>query len=125
MRERSNTQLLLETPDVQTVPPHPTFGCVRFRCVVARLKLTGDEDGSGTLPSSSCARISSREGMVRARMVVGSCHLALQEELGETARRPPDCQLTLLSTTLPALTVASGVVGMDVDVDALVVVFVF
>ena len=31
----------------------------------------------------------------------------------------------LLFTTLPALAVASGVVGMDMDVDALVVVFVF
>ena len=59
-------------------------------------------------------------------MVVGSHHLALgANELEGRARRPPDCQLALHFTTPPTFAVASGMAGVNVDVDAFVSMFLF
>ena len=87
------------------------------------LKLPEDDDGSEILPSLSWPRMSSREGMRRTRMVVGSHHLALGANELRGRARPPDCQLALLFTTLPTFAVASGMTDMDVDVDAFVFLF--
>ena len=52
-------------------------------------------------------------------MVAGSHHLALgANELEGRARRPPDCQLALLFTTLPTLTIASGMAAIGTVVFA-------
>ena len=89
---RATRQLLLKTPRRQQM--------VWGSRIVAQARR--DEDGSGTLPSLSWSRMSPRKDMRRTRMVVGSHHLALgANELKGRARRPPDCQLALLFTTLP------------------------
>ena len=89
MRERSNAQLLLKTPDIKTpwyCPSHPNFGRVCFRYVMAQ---ACSKDGSGILLSLSWARTTSWEGMGRVRMVVGSHHLALGAKGARGKGSPP------------------------------------
>ena len=90
MRERSNAQLLLETPDVKTpwyCPSHPNFGRVCFRYVMAQ---ACSKDGSGILLSSSWARTTSRRVWAGRGWWWDLTTLPwVQKELEERARRPP------------------------------------